>query len=120
MVKETVTYKNFDGETVTEELRFNLTQAELFELNAKYGGDLKTSIEKAVQSENAYLIYTMFKDVILSSYGEKSADGKRFVKNKELSEAFAATDAYSELILSLANNEEKMKAFMTSILPKAE
>ena len=59
----------------------------------------------------------LFKDLILRSYGEKSADGRRFIKSKELSTAFSQTEAYSELFMELVTDAEKAAEFVNGITP---
>ena len=60
----------------------------------------------------------MFKDIILRAYGEKSADGKRFIKNQELRDAFAQTEAYSDLFMELATDAEAAAKFINGIIPQ--
>ena len=74
-------------------------------------------LEKIVESNNNKEILAMFKQIILKAYGEKSEDGKRFVKNEKLSEGFAQTEAFSELLVELALNEDKAAEFVKGILP---
>ena len=59
-----------------------------------------------------------FKDLVLKSYGEKSADGKRFIKTPEISEAFSQTEAYSVLFMELATDADAAAAFVNGIIPK--
>jgi len=76
-------------------------------------------LEKIVASQDTKRIIEVFKDLILKSYGEKSPDGKRFVKNQELRDAFSQTEAYSELFLELATNPEAAAAFVNGIVPSS-
>jgi len=80
-------------------------------------GGLTKTLEKIVAEQDGKRIIEMFKDLILKAYGEKSLDGKRFIKSKELSEAFSQTEAYSELFMELAMNAEASAAFVNGIIP---
>ena len=80
-------------------------------------GGMSAMLEKIVESNNNKEILAMFKQIILKAYGEKSEDGKRFVKNEKLSEGFAQTEAFSELFVELALNEDKAAEFVKGILP---
>lgn len=118
MLKKTITYEDFNGETRTEDFYFNLTKAELMEMNLTTYGGLDKVIEKIINTQDTPKIVEMFKDIVLKAYGEKSDDGKRFVKSKELSEAFSQTNAYSDLFMSLATDADEASAFINGVVPK--
>ena len=80
-------------------------------------GGLAEMITKIVAAQDAPAIIKIFKDLILKSYGEKSADGKRFIKSDEISTAFTQTEAYSELFMELATYAEAAAAFVNGIIP---
>jgi len=119
MMKKTIPYVDFDGNERTEEFYFNLTKAEVIEMEMSTSGGLAAMLEKIVASQDTKRIIEVFKDLILKSYGEKSPDGKRFVKNQELRDAFSQTEAYSELFLELATNPEAAAAFVNGIVPSS-
>ena len=102
MLKKTITYTDYDGNERTEDFYFNLTKAEITEMELSHDGGLTKLIEKIVAEQDSKRIVEIFKDLILRAYGEKSPDGKRFVKNQELRDAFAQTEAYSDLFMELA------------------
>ncbi len=121
MLKKTITYTDYNGTERTEDFYFNLTKAEVMELELSTAGGLSESINRMAQTLDQPAIMEMFKRIVLMSYGEKSLDGKRFVKSKELSEAFAQTEAYSELVMELLTGGEKVASdFINGVLPKIE
>ena len=117
MLKKTITYTDYDGNKRTEDFYFNLSKAEVAEMEMSVEGGLTKTLEKIVAEQDGKRIIEMFKDLILKAYGEKSLDGKRFIKSKELSEAFSQTEAYSELFMELAMNAEASAAFVNGIIP---
>lgn len=117
MLKKTIKYVDFDNNERTEDFYFNLTKAEVTEMEMSTEGGLVKMIEKIVATQDAKRIIEIFKDLILRSYGEKSPDGRRFVKSQELRDAFSQTEAYSELFMELATNAEKAAAFVNGIVP---
>ena len=117
MLKKTVTYVDYNGVERTEDFYFNLSKAEVTEMELSVRGGLSAMLEELVKSGDNARIVEIFKDLVLRSYGEKSADGKRFVKSKELSEAFSQTEAYSEIFIELALDEKAAAAFVNGILP---
>jgi hypothetical protein len=117
MLKKTIKYVDYNGVERTEDFYFNLSKAEVAEMELSVDGGLSHMLEGIINSKDNKQIISLFKEMILKSYGEKSSDGKRFVKSKELSEAFSQTEAYSELFISLALNEEEAANFVKGILP---
>jgi hypothetical protein len=117
VLKKCITYEDFNGEEVTEELYFNLSKAELVELELSRPGGMQEHLQKIVESEDGKAIITEFKELILMSYGQRSEDGKRFIKNQELRDEFASTEAYSQLFFELCTDAEKAAEFVNGIIP---
>lgn len=117
MLKKTVTYVDYNGVERTEDFYFNLSKAEITEMELSVEGGLSKMLEDVVNSKDNKQIISVFKEIILKAYGEKSADGRRFVKSKELSEEFAQTEAYSELFIELALDEKAAADFINGIMP---
>lgn len=117
MVKKTIKYTDFNGIERTEDFYFNLSKAELAELELSETGGFSAMIERIVKAEDSKAIIAVFKNLILLAYGEKSADGKKFVKSRELSEGFSQTNAYSELFMELATNTNAAIEFINGLPP---
>lgn len=117
MIKKTITYTDYNGVSRTEDFYFNLNQAELMEMELSTDGGLAEMIRKIVAAKDAPAIIKIFKDLILKAYGEKGADGKHFVKSKEISTAFSQTEAYSQLFMELSTNAESAAEFVNGIVP---
>ena len=117
MLKKTITYHDYNGVEYTQDFYFNLSKAEIMEMELGTTGGLAEMIQKIVAAQDAPSIIKVFKDLILKSYGEKSDDGKRFIKSDEISTAFSQTEAYSELFMELATNAEAAAAFVNGIVP---
>lgn len=115
MLEKTIKYTDYNGQEREETFYFNLTKAELTEMELSKEGGLAESIKKIVAAKDVPQIIKIFKDLILASYGEKSPDGRRFIKNKELTEAFAQTEAYSELFMELSTNADAASDFVNGI-----
>jgi hypothetical protein len=118
MIKKSVTYKNFDDIEVTEILHFHFTEAEILELEASETGGLKAWGEALVESGNIVEIMEALKRIIGAAYGERSQDGRRFIKNEEIKDAFLHSDAYSTLLLELMQNSDQAGEFFASLVPK--
>lgn len=117
MLKKTIKYVDFDGNDREEVFYFNLTQAEVAEMELSTEGGLAAKINKIIEAKDNPTIIALFKEMISKAYGEKSADGKYFVKNDEIRNAFMATEAYSVLFMELATNADAAAAFVNGIIP---
>lgn len=120
MLKKTITYTDFNGMERSEDFYFNLTQAEVMEMEMSTVGGLSEMIQRIIAAQDTPSIIKVFKDLVLKSYGEKSADGKRFIKTPEIAEAFSQTEAYSVLFMELATNADSAAAFVNGIIPKSK
>jgi hypothetical protein len=119
MIKKTITYTDYNGVERTEDFYFNLTKAEVAEMEMSTTGGMAEMIKRVVAAQDQPTIIKIFKDLILRAYGEKSPDGKRFIKSDELSTAFAQTEAYSQLFMELAIDADKAAQFVNGIVPAA-
>jgi hypothetical protein len=117
MLKKTVKYVDYNGVERVEDFYFNMTKAEVAEMEMSVEGGFSAMLKELVNSKDNVRIVQLFKEMVLRAYGEKSQDGRRFVKSKEISEAFAQTEAYSEIFMELALNEEAAAAFVNGIMP---
>ena len=120
MLKKTITYTDYNGSERTEDFYFNLTKAEIMEMELTTAGGLSEMIEKIVAAKDAPTIIKVFKDLVLKAYGEKSPDGRRFMKSPEIREAFSQTEAYSQLFMELATDDEAAAKFVNGIIPAVE
>ena len=120
MLKKTITYTDYDGQERTEEFRFNLTKAELVDMELTTAGTFSETMKRIIAEKDIIRIAKLFKELLLKSYGVKSDDGKRFIKSQELSEAFSQTEAYSDLYIELLSNPEEAAKFFAEVAPKME
>jgi hypothetical protein len=120
MLKKTITYTDYNGAERTENFYFNLTETEIMEMELGTVGGYAEMVQRIVDAKDGPEIMRIFKELILKSYGEKSADGRRFVKSKEISEAFTQTQAYSVLFMELISDQtgEVAAAFVNGIIPQ--
>jgi hypothetical protein len=117
MLKKKVTYTDYNGVERTEDFYFNLTKAEITEMELSTAGGFAEMLQKVVAAQDGPTIIKVFKDLVLKAYGEKSADGKRFVKSDEISTAFSQTEAYSQIFMELATDSKAAADFVNGIIP---
>lgn len=118
MLKQTITYTDFNDVERTEDFFFNLSKAELIEMELSADGGFQKMINDIIASQDNAQIIKIFKELILKSYGVKSEDGKRFIKNAEIAAEFEQSGAYSELFMKLATDTDAATAFINGIMPR--
>lgn len=118
MIKKTIKYEDYNGNEREEEFYFNLSNAELTKMELGVEGGLSERLKKVLATKDTPQILKVFEEIINKAYGVKSDDGKRFIKSKELLEEFTQTEAYSQLFVELATNENAAQEFILGILPK--
>ena len=115
MYKKTIECTDFNGVKVKEDYYFNLTKAEVLEFDNSELGGMEFFINKIVKEKDNVKLFKLFKDLILKSYGEKSPDGRRFIKSPEKSEEFTQTEAYSELVMELVTNADEAAKIVNGV-----
>lgn len=119
MIMQTITYTDYNGNERKENFFFNLSKAELMEMEASKKGGLSNYIKSIIEAQDVTQLMGLFKELIIKSYGVKSPDGKRFIKNQEVVDEFIQSEAYSELYVMLATDEQKATAFVNGIIPQS-
>ena len=121
MITKTIKYTDYNGVEREEKFLFNLSKAEIMEMEMSTSGGLAETIKKIVETQDQPAIIKIFKDLILKAYGEKSADGKRFMKKDAngvaLSTYFSETEAYSILFMELSTDAEAAANFIKGVIP---
>ena len=117
MLKETITYTDFNDVERTEDFYFHFSKAELTEMEIGTVGGFTDMVKKVINAKDQPALVKIFKDFVLKAYGEKSPDGKRFIKSEELSTAFSQTNAYSQLFMKLATNSDAAAKFINGVVP---
>lgn len=118
MLKKTITFNDYDGVEQTETHYFDLNEVEATEMELSVEGGMSKKLQAIARSEDKAAMFKFFKELILKSYGIKSADGRRFIKSEQISEEFTQTRAYVALIMELAQDGDKLAAFFNGIMPK--
>ena len=117
MLKKTITYKDLNGDEASEDHFFHLSQSELVELEVSHKGGLSESLKRIMAAEDVEALMVEFKKIIMMSYGKRSDDGRRFIKNQDLRDEFISTQAYDALFMELITNTDAAVEFCNGIVP---
>lgn len=119
MIKKTLTFEDFEGNSKTQDFYFNLSKIELLELEMEFQGGLQSYLTAIVEAQNGKVIMKTFRKIIEMSIGRKSEDGQGFVKSEEIKQSFMNSDAYSELLTSIVTDSNSAAAFVNGLMPAA-
>lgn len=124
MLKKTIEYTDYFGTKCKEDYYFHLNKAELIELEMNTPGGLAEHIQRITDAKDGAAIINVFKELILMAYGERTPDGKRFIKEApdghKLCDDFKRSEAFSELFMELVTNADAAAAFINGIIPAVE
>ena len=117
MLKKTITYTDYNGTERTEDFYFNLSKAEITEMELSMEGGMRAYIQKIIAAKSQLALVTLFKEIVMKAYGKKSTDGRLFMKNDAIRAEFEAHPAYSMIYMDLVTDEAKASAFVNGIMP---
>ena len=117
MLKKIITYTDYNNVERTEPFYFNLSKAELMEMELGVTGGMTEMLDKIIAAKDAPSLMKTFKEMIMKAYGVKSDDGKRLIKSEELSIAFTQTEAYNVLFMELITDDKAAADFVNGIIP---
>ncbi len=120
MLKKTITYTDYNDRVRTEDFYFNLSKAELMDMEMSTAGGLTQMINKISAAQDYNSLYKLLTNLIRKAYGEKSEDGRRFIKSEEISDSFTQTEAYSALLEEFTTNSNSAAEFVNGIIPKID
>lgn len=118
MLCKEIEYVDYFDQPRKEKFYFNLNESEITEMEMSETGGISNLMQKIIETRDTPGLIRIFKQIILKSYGEKSADGRRFIKSAELSEAFSQTEAYNKLFMELSTSDKAAADFINGIIPK--
>ena len=116
MIKKTITFTDYNGVERTEDCYFNLTEAELTEMELSMAGGYQQYVQNVINAMDGPSLIRLFKDLIMRTYGIKSPDGREFRKSDEISRSFAQTEAYSKLFMELATDSKAAADFVNGVV----
>jgi hypothetical protein len=121
MILKTIKFKNYAGEEEVGTFHFNLSKGELVKMQMSAidhrTESFEDKLEKIGSSLNGKALIEVIDEIIDISYGVKTTDGKRFIKNAADLEFFKSTEAYSELVVELCTDAIKASEFVNGLVP---
>ena len=118
MIKKTVTYKDLNGKERTETFYFHYFESEIMDMEMSEEGGLAERIQRIIDAKDQASLLKVIKKFVVDAYGVKSDDGRRFIKSKEVKDAFVECPAYSKIYMELLTNDELAAEFVNKVVPE--
>lgn len=117
MLAKEIEFEDYNGNKRKQTFYFDLSKAELLEMDICTVGGLQQYVNRIISTENGPELFKLFKSLILKAYGVKEADGIHFTKSEELSTQFSQTPAYSVLMMELVTSADATEQFLRGVAP---
>lgn len=117
MLKKTVSYEDFNGNQVQEDLYFNLSKSEIVDMEMSAEGPMSERLDRIKKSNDTTAMYRQIRDIVLAAYGVRSEDGRRFLKSDQIRDDFAASAAFDEFFFDLFQDTDRIVDFINGIIP---
>lgn len=117
MFKKKVKFEDFNGKEREEEFYFNLSLAEMLEMENSAVGGKAAYLSRLADEGNPTKLMSEFGKIILLAIGEKTMDGQ-FVKSDDIRRRFEFSGAYSALFMELMKDDKLAVAFVKGVIPK--
>lgn len=117
MYKKRIKYTDFNDAVREEDFYFNISKSEIVKMEISEDGGLQERLERVIQAKKGREIMEVFENLILSSYGVRSLDGKSFSKSPEVIQAFKDTAAYDVFFMELVTDAEAAAIFVNAVFP---
>jgi hypothetical protein len=124
MIRKEIQFTNYNDEKETGVFYFNMSKGELVmqQMGAidQHTESFQDKLEKIAKNLQGQALVDTLKEIIFDAYGEKTTDGKNFVKVRNgvhLVENFLSSGAYSELVVELLSSAQGMADFVNGLMP---
>lgn len=119
MHKIDVTYEDFEGQSQTEALYFNLSRAKIIDMTITgEAEELLEDLRNSVKSENGSEIIRLVRHLIHLSYGEKADDGKTFRQSEQLSDDFLQSQPFDQMFYDMIMEPTRVLSFVEALFPQ--
>ena len=117
MTKYTIKFTNFNGEEVTEDLYFHISEDELVKLSKIDPTFTQENIAKIAEEKDGPTMYAVVQKILIYAFGVKSEDGWYFDKDCPKAKNFPRSAAFETLMDELLeiDDADKFSKFFEGI-----
>ena len=117
MISYTIKYTDLFDNEAEDKVYFHLTKDEVYDLIAERRKTLLGQASRIQEDQDFLEGYQFVRDIVLRSYGERSDDGKRFIKTEEATTAFRQSLLFDEVLEKIFESDKSADAFVNAVMP---
>lgn len=118
MIKQHVSYEDYEGNKVEKDLWFHLNRSDLAKLSLNYEKGLIEGLTELQKKGDKRAIAEFIDELLINAYGVRKPDSDVFLKTKEIREDFEYSLAHDEILMMLLGGEDDdIINFIVGIMP---
>lgn len=118
MIKQHVSYEDYEGNKVEKDLWFHLNRSDLAKLSLNYEKGLIEGLTELQKKGDKRAIAEFIDELLINAYGVRKPDSDVFLKTKEIREDFEYSLAHDEILMMLlGGDDDDIINFIVGIMP---
>lgn len=118
MIKQHVSYEDYDGNKVEKDLWFHLNKSDLAKMSLGFDNGLIEGLTELQQKGDKKAVAEFIDNLLVNAYGVRKPGSDVFLKTAEIKEDFQYSLAHDEILMMLLGGEDdEIINFIVGIMP---
>lgn len=118
MIKQHVSYEDYDGNKVEKDLWFHLNKSDLAKMSLGFDNGLIEGLTELQQKGDKKAVAEFIDNLLVNAYGIRKPGSDVFLKTPEIKEDFQYSLAHDEILMMLLGGEDdEIINFIVGIMP---
>ena len=118
MIKQHVSYEDYDGNKVEKDLWFHLNKSDLAKMSLGFDNGLIDGLTELQQKGDKKAVAEFIDNLLVNAYGVRKPGSDVFLKTPEIKEDFQYSLAHDEILMMLLGGEDdEIINFIVGIMP---
>ena len=118
MIKQHVSYEDYDGNKVEKDLWFHLNKSDLAKMSLGFDNGLIEGLTELQQKGDKKAVAEFIDNLLVNAYGVRKPGSDVFLKTSEIKEDFQYSLAHDEILMMLLGGEDdEIINFIVGIMP---
>ena len=123
MIKQHVSYEDYEGNQIEKDLWFHLNKSDLAKMSLGFEGGLIDGLTELQEKGDKKAVAEFIDNLLINAYGVRKPGSDVFLKTPEIQQEFQYSLAHDEILMMLLGGEDdEIINFIVGIMPgmKAE
>lgn len=118
MIKQHVSYEDYDGNKVEKDLWFHLNKSDLAKMSLGFDNGLIEGLTELQKKGDKKAVAEFIDNLLVNAYGVRKPGSDVFLKTPEIKEDFQYSLAHDEILMMLLGGEDdEIINFIVGIMP---